>query len=80
MKKKLLWAGGVIATLMVVYFLVRENSSISSSDILVGINRGPFKVEIETTGELEAKNSVKILGLSEFGRSLSKRSWMKARS
>jgi hypothetical protein len=66
MKKKLLWAGGVIATLIVVYFVVRENSSISSSDILVGINRGPFKVEIETTGELEAKNSVKILGPTQL--------------
>jgi len=69
MKKKLLIGAGVAVALLVVFYFVSGNKSGEAADILAAVKRGPFKVEIETTGELEAKNSVKILGpqqLREF--------------
>src|SRR5688572_9711336 len=69
MKKKLLIGAGVAAALLVVFYFASGNKSGETADILAVVKRGPFKVEIETTGELEAKNSVKILGpqqLREF--------------
>lgn len=55
-------AAGVIVVLFIGYFVLRGGSSVAGSDILATVKRGQFRVEIETTGELEAKNSVKILG------------------
>jgi HlyD family secretion protein len=62
MKKNIIIAAGVIVSLVIVWFFVKGNDTASSSDLFATVKRGPFKVEIETTGELEAKNSVKILG------------------
>lgn len=62
MKKKLLIGAGAFAILLIGYFIVRGNKAGDIADIITEVRRGPFKVEIETTGELEAKNSVKILG------------------
>ncbi len=62
MKKKLLIGAGAFAILLIGYFIVRGNKAGEIADIITEVRRGPFKVEIETTGELEAKNSVKILG------------------
>src|SRR5258706_1626230 len=42
--------------------MVRGNAASLSSDIMTVAKKGLFRVEVETTGELEAKNSVKILG------------------
>lgn len=70
MKKKLALATGIIVVLLITFFVVKGSKSIETTDILTTVKSGPFKVEIETTGELEAKNSVKILGptrLREFG-------------
>jgi multidrug efflux pump subunit AcrA (membrane-fusion protein) len=70
MKKNLIIGGGVVLLLVIAFFVVKGNRSIETSDIIAVVKTGPFKVEIETTGELEAKNSVKILGptsLREFG-------------
>lgn len=67
-KKVIIGASG-LALLLVVFLLVRQRTSTGSNDIIATVKQGPFKVEIETTGELEAKNSVKILGptrLREF--------------
>lgn len=69
MKRKLLISAGVAVALLVVYYVVSGSKAGEAADILTAVKRGPFKVEIETTGELEAKNSVKILGpqqLREF--------------
>ncbi|HEY9044529.1 MAG TPA: efflux RND transporter periplasmic adaptor subunit [Ohtaekwangia sp.] len=66
MKKKLLIGGGALVLLLVVFFIVRGNKSNEVADVMASVKRGPFKVEIETTGELEAKNSVKILGPSQL--------------
>jgi HlyD family secretion protein len=66
MKKKLLIGAGASALLLIVFFIVRGNKANEVADVIADVKRGPFKVEIETTGELEAKNSVKILGPSQL--------------
>jgi HlyD family secretion protein len=60
MKKNLLIASGILIVLLIAFFMIRGNTKGDAVEILVNVQRGVFKVEIETTGELEAKNSVKI--------------------
>ena len=62
MKKNLLIGAAVVVVLLVTFFIVKGNKTTETSDIITNVKSGPFKVEIETTGELEAKNSVKIMG------------------
>lgn len=62
MKRKILIGTGALVVLLATYFIVRGNKEGESSSILTTVKRGEFRVDIETTGELEAKNSVKILG------------------
>lgn len=62
MKRNLILGSGVLVVLLIGYFVVRGNKSGDVANIMSNVKRGKFKVEIETTGELEAKNSVKILG------------------
>lgn len=62
MKRNLIIAAGVLVVLLIGYMVVRGNKASEAADILSAVKKGRFKVEIETTGELEAKNSVKILG------------------
>src|SRR5690348_16683776 len=64
MKRNIIISSSVVVLLLVGYFIVRGSKPGETSDILSVVKKGPFKVEIETTGELEAKNSVKILGPS----------------
>lgn len=66
MKRKLLIGAGVFTVLLIGYFIFKGNNSGETTAIIADVQRGPFKVEIETTGELEAKNSVKILGPSSL--------------
>lgn len=66
MKKKLLIGAGTLVALVLAYFVFSEGESGGTADILTSVKKGPFKIEIETTGELEAKNSVKILGPSQL--------------
>ncbi len=62
MKRKLLIGVGVITVLLVGYLMLNGGGNTNASDILITVERGKFQVEVETTGELEAKNSVKIYG------------------
>ncbi|HZY78652.1 MAG TPA: HlyD family efflux transporter periplasmic adaptor subunit [Cyclobacteriaceae bacterium] len=62
MTKKLLISAGVLVVLLVGYYLVRGNDGAETADVIATVKKGEFRVEIETTGELEAKNSVKIMG------------------
>ncbi len=64
MKRNLLIGTGVLISAITLYFIFRNNESLEASDLYALVKKGTFKVEIETTGELEAKNSVKILGPS----------------
>lgn len=61
-KRNYLIAAAGALVLVVAYFVVRGSQEGASSDIMSVVKRGQFRVEIETTGELEAKNSVKIMG------------------
>ena len=62
MKKNLIIGAGVIVVMLIAFFVVKGNKKAETADIMTNVKAGPFKVEIETTGELEAKNSVKIMG------------------
>ncbi len=62
MKRNLLIGAGALVVLLIGYFVVKGSKGGDASDIISAVKKGKFKVEIETTGELEAKNSVKILG------------------
>lgn len=62
MKKNLLIAGGVVVGLVILYFAIGSTQSDERGDILVQAKKGLFQINVTTTGELEAKNSVKIMG------------------
>ncbi len=62
MKRKVLIGAGTIIVLLVGYFIVNGGKSDDAAAILITAEKGMFQVEVETTGELEAKNSVKIYG------------------
>ncbi len=66
MKKTIIISATVLAVLFIVYFIVRGNKSSDLTNIMATVKRGTFKVEIETTGELDAKNSVKIMGPTQL--------------
>ena len=64
MKKRwLLILIGAVAIVAVMGVLLRTQGS-ETSDLYVQPKRGPFQVTVTTTGELKAKNSVKIYGPS----------------
>src|SRR5688572_12525084 len=63
-KRNLIIGGGLIVVVLIVFLFVKGTSKTEAAEILADVQRGTFRVEIETTGELEAKNSVKILGPS----------------
>ncbi len=61
-RTKLVYAAlALVAIAAVVYFLL-PGASGEASGILVEVKKGNFVVDITTTGELEAKNSVSIMG------------------
>jgi HlyD family secretion protein len=60
MKRNLIIGAGAVVVLLVSYFIVKGSRKSDALDILATVSQGTFKVEIETTGELEAKNSVKV--------------------
>lgn len=62
MKKKSLYFIIPALVLVAAYFIFAKSPSASENDIWVNVGKGEFQIEISTTGELEAKNSVKIQG------------------
>jgi HlyD family secretion protein len=66
MKRNLIIGSGVVVVLLITWFVVKGSKGSVEAEILANVKEGPFKVEIETTGELEAKNSVKILATSSL--------------
>lgn len=62
MNKKLLIGAGFLSLLIIVFLIYRTTREDNSIDILGEVKQGEFKIEVESTGELEAKNSVKIQG------------------
>lgn len=62
MKRNALIGAVVVVVLLITYFIVQGSRRDDNVDIMVSAQSGKFQVDIETTGELEAKNSVKIMG------------------
>ncbi len=62
MKTKFIYIGGAVIALIIIIFIATSGSSSENKGILVPVKTGKFIVDISTTGELEAKNSVDILG------------------
>lgn len=62
MKKRLIIGLSVVVVLSVGFFLMRAADKSEVNEIIVPVKHGKFIVDINTTGELEAKNSVKIMG------------------
>lgn len=59
-KKIYLWIG-LAAIFLILFFLIKGRGS-SDKELTAKAVRGPFQIVVTTTGELEAKNSEKILG------------------
>lgn len=64
MKKKLWIASGVIIGLLALFMIFGGSSDEKQVNVEVKVKSAPFRIEVNTTGELEAENSTKILGPS----------------
>lgn len=62
MKRNYIIAAAAVLVLLVGFFIFRGSNAGETTDIIASVKKGEFRVEVETTGELEAKNSVKIIG------------------
>ena len=60
-RKTYIISAAVVAFILILYFLTRSSSG-SQADISVAVKKGPFRISVITTGELEARNSLKIFG------------------
>jgi HlyD family secretion protein len=64
LKKKLWIALGIVAVLLLIFVFFGGSKDDGEAIIEVKVKSGSFKVEVNTTGELQAENSTKILGPS----------------
>lgn len=62
MNKKYLIPGAGILLLLIFFFVYNSTKGGEEGEILTKVNQGEFQIDIATTGELEAKNAVKING------------------
>ncbi|MEL6559213.1 MAG: efflux RND transporter periplasmic adaptor subunit [Bacteroidota bacterium] len=62
MSKKILIPFVLVLTLVIVYFVFGTDKVGEERNIIAPVEQGDFMVDINVTGELQAKNSVKILG------------------
>lgn len=62
MKRNIIIGVALLLIVLVGYFIVKGSKGNDTSSILITVEKGKFQVEVETTGELEAKNSVMIYG------------------
>jgi HlyD family secretion protein len=61
-KKQLLIGGGVLTLLIIGFSYFYGGSSAERQDLIAKVRKGKFQIDITTTGELEAKNSVRVQG------------------
>lgn len=64
MNKKLIIAGSFAILLVIVFYMFRGGGTNDRVEILTEAQTGEFVIAITTTGELEAKNSIKVTGPS----------------
>ncbi|MGB3466189.1 MAG: HlyD family secretion protein [Cyclobacteriaceae bacterium] len=62
MSKKIIIPIVLVLVLAVVYFVFANDGSDDNRNIAVPVEQGDFVIDINVTGELQAKNSVKIMG------------------
>ncbi len=62
MNKKIIISISVIAVIVVLLLLKYRGSSSDDSEVLSAVKKGVFRMEVTTSGELDAKNSVEIMG------------------
>ena len=62
MKKRIWIPASIVLVLIIGYLFAGNNARDEKAEIIVPVQVGEFRVEIETSGELEAKNSVPIQG------------------
>ena len=62
MSRKIIIPVALILILAIVYFVFGSDSASEERNITASVEQGDFVVDINVTGELQAKNSVKILG------------------
>jgi HlyD family secretion protein len=60
--KRIIIIGLAAVFLLILYLAFRSTGNSDKTSVMATVKQGEFRVEIETTGELEAKNSVKIMG------------------
>ena len=68
--KKIYYGIGLLGLLILFLFLFRGSRGNGESELTSKVVRGPFQIVVTTTGELEARNSEKIMGpegLSQVG-------------
>lgn len=69
MKKNLIYVAiGSVVVIVALYFFFSSGGPGASSDLLTAVKQGEFKVEITTSGELEALRSVQVFGPAEARR------------
>jgi multidrug efflux pump subunit AcrA (membrane-fusion protein) len=66
MKKTAIISAGVLVVAVALFFAFRESGKAETEDIIIPVKRGAFTVAVNTSGELEAKNSVLIKGPSRL--------------
>ncbi|MCB0651129.1 MAG: HlyD family secretion protein [Saprospiraceae bacterium] len=59
-RSRYFYLGGFLLLLVVAYFFFRSENKEQDSDIFTTVSQGEFYISVSGTGELKAKNSVKI--------------------
>jgi HlyD family secretion protein len=67
-KRKIYIAISLIFLIILAFLIFRPKSSTEGNEILAEVKSGKFKVEITTSGELQALNSVQVMGPTDARR------------
>lgn len=63
MKKKIIISASIVAVLFLAFIVQKFRGGTSdSSEVLAEVKKGIFRMEVTTAGELDAKNSVEVMG------------------
>ncbi len=62
MRKKVFISAGIIVAILLLVIFLGGNKDEKEVNIIVPVSSGPFKIEVNTSGELRAENSTKIIG------------------
>ncbi|MFT7237496.1 MAG: HlyD family secretion protein, partial [Cyclobacteriaceae bacterium] len=65
-RKQILISSAVVLGLIITFFTLRGAQNVVGNNIVVDVQIGEFIIEVNTTGELEAKNSTEIMGPSRL--------------